>query len=484
MADQNLNQYNHSNCDSLYGHFSLIDDIYNLAKYPNLKKAKAQTFILKSGEALLIPKNWWHYVESREKMLGCNFWTSSSLCSVPKKIGHKISFDPSLFEDELISIWKSDKSTSPNKKIKFKDWFNSKTRNEYIWCLDNYEGLKTNRHIAKKLFPTITVPEILSSTNRNFEFHFMACNQFHATNLHYDDQDGVLCVSQGEKKVILYPPEETKNLYPIKFEKYPWVNAPAVTGVYNLCEITKEVQGKSSAQLLFETCKDNVGVLSSISNLIKQFHLDPYVKIANFLNKETKINTMNKTIFGFKKSIGAKKNDVKWELYNYSKNTIKSFEILPERDSKGRYIPDFMDLYLIFHPGGKLYKGMIRRKGEKNENRGNFILDEFLEFEKNFELYWNELNYENDLRNWVKNDLLYKYKTDYFCIHQKNNSEFYCQFIGISNKDFLSFLNEYQYSEELINFYEQNEFNISNEITLVFDKATKTPLRTAFYGVV
>lgn len=143
-----------------------------------------------------------------------------------------------------------------------------------------------------------------------------------------------------------------------------------------------------------------------------------------------------------------------------------------------------MDLYLIFHPGSKLYKGMIRRKGEKNENRGNFILDEFLEFEKNFELYWNELNYENDLRNWVKNDLLYKYKTDYFCIHQKNNSEFYCQFIGISNKDFLSFLNEYQYSEELINFYEQNEFNISNEITLVFDKATKAPLRTAFYGVV
>jgi hypothetical protein len=69
-------------------------------------------------------------------------------------------------------------------------------------------------------------------------------------------------------------------------------------------------------------------------------------------------------------------------------------------------------------------------------------------------------------------------------MHQKNNSELYCQFIGISNKDFLKFLIEYKYNQDLIDFYTQNDFNISNEIAIVFDKETKKPIRTAFYGII
>ena len=470
MEEENLSISNHSNCSSLYGHFSLIENINDLSKYPNLKKTNPQTYILKKGEGLIIPKNWWHHVESGEKMLGCNFWTSSYLGKKPTKIKHKIVFDKNKLENEQVSIWESSQKTSTQEKIKFKDWFNSKTSNEYIWCLENYGTLRKNSHIAKKLLPQITIPKILKNTNNNFEFHFMACNKFHTTNLHYDDQDGILCVVEGQKKITLFPPEDTKNLYPIEFKKYPWKDIPAIECVYNLNRVGTQIKGKSSASLLYETCKHNTGVLSSISKVIKIFHGSNKVS--------------NKTIYGFKQSLNENLYDTKWELYKYSNKTIESYEILNERNKEGKYIPNFIDLYYISTIGENTYKGLVYRKDKKLTKRGNYIIDTYKGFKDNFDSYWDELNYPSNLYSWVKDEIIKKYKTDYFCMHQKNNSELYCQFIGISNKDFLKFLIEYKYNQDLIDFYSKNDFNISNEISIVFDKITKKPIRTAFYGII
>jgi len=472
MKSQNLNIKNHSNCSSLYGHFSLIENINDLSKYPNLKKTNPQTYILKEGEGIIIPKNWWHHVESGEKMLGCNFWTSSNLSENPTKINHKIVFDKNKLENEQVLIWKSSQKAikSPIKSSKFKDWFNSKTSNEYIWTPENYTKFRKNNYIAKKLLPQIPIPKILKNTNNNFEFHFMACNKSHTTNLHYDDQDGVLCVVEGQKKITLFPPEDTKNLYPIEFKKYPWKDSPAIDCVYNLNRIGKKIKGKSSADLLYETCKHNTGVLSSISKVIKTFHGSN--------------NVSNKTIYGFKQSLNEGIYDTKWELYKYNSKTIESYEILNERNKDGKYIPNFMDLYYISTVGENTYKGLVYRKDKKLTKRGNYIIDTYKGFKNNFDSYWGELNYPSNLYNWVKDEVIKKYKTDYFCIHQKNNSEFYCQFIGISNEDFLKFLIEYKYNQDLIDFYSKNDFNISNEIAIVFDKITKKPIRTAFYGII
>lgn len=470
MKSQSLNFKNHSNCDSMYGHFSQIDDINNLTKYSNLKLTTPQIFILKKGEGLVIPKNWWHHVESGEKMLGCNFWTSSNLSKNPTKINHKIIFDKSKLENEPILSWKSSPNPSSQKPIKFKDWFNSKNKNEYIWSLDNYRDLKENINIDKILLPQIEIPRILQETTNNFEFHFMACNKSHTTNLHYDDQDGVLCVVEGQKKITLFPPEDTKNLYPIEFKKYPWKDSPAIDCIYNLNRVGTQIKGKSSASLLYETCKHNTGVLSSISKVIKIFHGSNKVS--------------NKTIYGFKQSLNESIYDTKWELYKYSNKTIESYEILNERNKEGKYIPNFMDLYYISTIGRNTYRGLVYRKDKKLTKRGNYIIDTYKGFKDNFDSYWDELNYPSNLYSWVKDEIIKKYKTDYFCIFQKNNSEFYCMFIGISNKDFLKFLIEYKYNQDLIDFYTQNDFNISNEIAIVFDKETKKPIRTAFYGII
>lgn len=470
MKLPNLNISNHSNCSSLYGHFSLIENINDLSKYPNLKRTNPQTYILKEGEGIIIPKNWWHHVESGEKMLGCNFWTSSYLGKKPTKIKHKIVFDKNELENKQVSIWESSHKKTTQEKIKFKDWFNSKTSNEYLWTPQDYRKFRKNNYIAKILLPQISIPKILKNTNNNFEFHFMACNKSHTTNLHYDDQDGVLCVVEGQKKITLFPPEDTKNLYPIEFKKYPWKDSPAIDCVYNLSRIGKKIKGKSSADLLYETCKHNTGVLSSISKVIKTFHGSN--------------NVSNKTIYGFKQSLNEGIYDTKWELYKYNNKTIESYEILNERNKEGKYIPNFMDLYYISTVGENTYKGLVYRKDKKLTKRGNYIIDTYKGFKDNFNSYWDELNYPSNLYSWVKDEVIKKYKTDYFCIFQKNNSEFYCMFIGISNEDFLKFLIEYKYNQDLIDFYSKNDFNISNEIAIVFDKITKKPIRTAFYGII
>lgn len=459
----------HSNCDSLYGHMSLIIDVNDHERYPNLKNTNPQTFILNKGDALIIPKNWWHYVESYENMYGCNFWTSEKLGDKPEIIKHNIKFDYDDIKEEYVQIWKSDqKHQEATDPVKFENFIKNKTDNEYFWTLKNYLVINQNFDITNKILNKIEIPDIIKNTNKNFEFNIMACSKKHATPLHYDDEYGLLCVTNGTKKAILYPPEDSVNLYPVKFEKYPWKNSPAIESCYNLYKKGDEIDGISSAELLYQTCKNNVGVLSSISKLIKKFHGEI---------------VSNKTIWGLKKD----KNQYKWELYNYEETTcnIKSFEIFPERLENGDYISDFWDEYFLENQNNDLYEGSIYRvKNNQKTKLGYFILDKQNIFHEKYKEYIDKLNYKN--LNFQK-DIVNKYKCIYNCIHQKNNGEFYIQYIGINKKDFLDFLIEHEYHPELVNYYEKENFNISNEITLVYDMLEDDKYkikRTAFYGIV
>lgn len=46
-------------------------------------------------------------------------------------------------------------------------------------------------------------------------------------------------------------------------------------------------------------------------------------------------------------------------------------------------------------------------------------------------------------------------------------------YLGISNKDFTSFLIDNEYEQKIINYYKNNFFNINNEIAIVYDINTK-----------
>ena len=118
------------------------------------------------------------------------------------------------------------------------------------------------------------------------------------------------------------------------------------------------------------------------------------------------------------------------------------------------------------------------------QERGYFIIDTFNNFISNFDKYYEHLKYSEKIYDWVRYKLINKYRADYLCIFQKNNHEFYFMFIGISREDFLKFLKEYKYDKDLIHEYENNEYNISNEVSIIFCKKTLKVLRTAFYGII
>jgi hypothetical protein len=243
-----------------------------------------------------------------------------------------------------------------------------------------------------------------------------------------------------------------------------WKNSPSINCEYNLYRKKENINGNSSANFLYQTCKDNLGVMSSISNVIKNFH---------------GFDSINKTIWGYKKI----KNYYKWELYNYEEKNcnIKSYEIYPVKNTNSVYISNFYDEYYLDIQQNEFHLGSIYRiKNKEKTKLGIFLLDETCNFKNNFKDYVSMLSYDN---SFLTKNILEKYRCKHLCIHQKNNNEFYIQYIGISKKDFLNFLVENEYEDELINHYEKNDYQISNEITLVYDYDFKIK-RSSFYGIV
>jgi hypothetical protein len=245
---------------------------------------------------------------------------------------------------------------------------------------------------------------------------------------------------------------------------YIWKNSPAIDCCYNLYKKNKKIKGFSSANLLYETCKNNTFVIKSIFQLIKIFHGDDFI---------------NKTIWGYKKE----KNNYKWELYNYEETLcdIRSFEIYSIDNNINKTISDFFDEYYLIEKNNEFYFGHIYRVKDSIKTKlGEFLLDNECNFKNNFLKYLEKLNYNFDL---TKLKILNKYNCKYICIHQKYNDEFYIQHIGICKDDFIDFLIEQNYDLNLINHYKNQNYKISNEITLVYDKNFNVK-RSAFYGIV
>ena len=96
-----------------------------------------------------------------------------------------------------------------------------------------------------------------------------------------------------------------------------------------------------------------------------------------------------------------------------------------------------------------------------------------------------KLGYD-DIRYKFKEIILNKYQCYQICIFNKNENQIFVMYLGISNKDFLSFLKLNDYPSHLINFVEEqitlNRYNINNEIAIVYEINTQKIVRTGFYG--
>lgn len=70
-----------------------------------------------------------------------------------------------------------------------------------------------NEIIRKKLSKSLVPPKFIDKSNI-YEFNYWLNNCNIDTGLHVDDKHGYLCVYKGYKIVTLYPPSDTKYLYP------------------------------------------------------------------------------------------------------------------------------------------------------------------------------------------------------------------------------------------------------------------------------
>ena len=467
------NLVRHRDIDSLYAHFSKIDT-YNYFIFPKLLLTHPIYFTLKKGESIYIPKKWWHWIKSVKKSFSINFWfnnasqTNSNKPYIFTKNVVKENFNINILNDELVYYWDSvRKNNSIYNPIKFNNFYNTMKDkdNKYIITLDNYDIGYNNKNIKDKMKPYIIFPMSQISALADYDrdnYNIWVSSGKYDTGLHYDDEDGILSVIEGEKNIIMFPPSDSKYLYPYKVS-YKWLNNIALNFRYNSYDNLGIINGVSSSQLLYETCKHDKRVLANISKL----H-----------------SNNNKLVWGFKKN----KNIYRWEIYKYDFNknpVITSNDIISNQYEIGNEEHYYYNMNKIielpFWGYGKYKKNNIMYDESKI-----FIIDTYNSFFNNYDSYMDKLEYSS-IKDKFKNIILNKYKCYELCIHNKTIDQIFVQYLGISNEDFLNFLIQCKYSTNIINFIQKNialkNYNINNEITIVYDINNMEIIRSGFYGI-
>jgi len=460
------NKHRHKNSDSLYAHFSMIDT-YNYFIFPKLIFTNPIYYRLKKGKSLYIPKKWWHWVKTTKKTFAINYWFNNKNKQKPFILNHTINYDINLLNDENVCIWNSKKNNDNKNNTytqNFKKFYNSKLNDRYLITLDNYGAGEDNIHIKNKLFDHVKFPINKKLIyDDNYTYNIWISSGTHDTGLHYDDEDGILTVISGEKDIILFPPSDTKYLYPYEVN-YKWKKTDALDFRYNSFSKFGKIDGICSGELLYITCNNDIRVLNNISKLYEKF---------------------NNLIWGFKKC----NNEYRYEIYNYTldnKIRITSWDIYSKSynigDEEHYYfkVDDNTPVGLPFWGYGKYKKNNIIYEESKI-----FVLDSYESFYKNYDEYMDKLNYSK-IKDRFKKIILEKYKCYEICIANKKPNQIFVQYMGITNNEFVSFLIENNYPsyiiEYVINQIKINKYNINNEITIVYDTNTLDIIRSGFYG--
>lgn len=462
----------HKNSEFLFGHFSTVDK-FDTDRFPKLKFTKPIKFKLNKGESIYIPKGWWHWIKSTSKSFAINYWFSNKNNLDPFIFNHSTEYDINLLNEQEVYVWDSfHDDLSYNYILPFNEFYESKLDNRYVLTLDQpYPNKALNYHLKNIIKPYIKFPihEKLSYEN-TFDFNLWISSGKHDTGLHYDDEDGVLSLIEGSKDIILFPPSDSENLYPISVE-YDWKNNKALNFWYNSFYNHGTVEGISSSELLYVTCKKDIRVLSNVSKLYNKFK-------KNF-------------IWAYKKS----NNGYRWEIYKYypsrsKNNSVKPVIISWDLFSDSYNISDIEHHYFRdtnYPPTSLPFWGNCKcKKDEKYfEESKIFVIDNYSSFNDNYHSYMNELGY-GEIKEEFKEIILNKYECYQICIHNKIKNEIFVQYLGISNEDFLNFLILNGYPSHVIDFIEEqvklNKYNINNEITIVYEISSQKIVRSGFYG--
>jgi hypothetical protein len=391
---------------------------------------------------------------------------------------HHVDVDTNVLNGEIVYVWNSGQTNVAFPRL-FSDFYNSGLDNRYVMTLSNYEIGDKNEIIKNKLAKHVTFPtdarlQLQRENLHDYDYNFWISSNKHDTGLHYDDEDGILTVISGEKEIILFPPSDSKYLYPY-VNDYAWKSVNSAENIrYNSFSFFGKVPGVSSGELLYATCNNDKRVLSTISKI--------------YVGRE-----QTRLVWGFKKANNrVDGTEYRWELYNYTLYTpsirITSWDIYQNTYSIGdeeHYyykLDDGTPVSLPFWGYGKYKKNNTIYDESKI-----FVIDEYKRFYHNYDSYMTKLGYA-EIKDRFKEIILNAYPCYEMCIFNKNPKQIFVMYLGISNSNFLEFLVKNAYPTYIIDFVkwqvDNNNYNINNEIASVYDIATQMPVRSGFYGII
>jgi len=485
------NSVNHNTNEINYGHFSSIHENDNVI-YPLLKFATPIVINISAGESLIIPKYWWHWIKSTETTVAINFWSETDFeTKFPEKINstyqNKSLADKILSFDKPVTVYSKKDSQVEYKNLYFSEIDHD--LNNYVYTVPYFIGndrVHFNDELRNYISDSVNIPDIIKSDDTQYNIWITTGN--HDVGLHYDDNDNILSVLKGTKNIILYPPSDSKYLYPYSIIP-EWASKKAIKFDYNMYINLGELENSfPSSRLLYELiiCYKNKKMLQIIKNVISEignnkliygckihdgvFRFELYVYAHSKLN----IDLLDYQIYindNFKDYITKNNNIV-----------IRSFDFYDTKECHGDSTHFYHNTNLKFEFPFYGYGSALHKNDVIKESV--YMLDTSENAKNDIHEIVNRLNFEN-----CDTDILLKilnlYECEYISIHNKFTDQYYVQYLGITCKDFINFVQEHHYPEQFIKHVIENEKNYENlkhEITIVFD-LDGTLVRSAFYGL-
>lgn len=576
IVSQVVNSDGHLYKDSKYAHFSQIT-AHNKHLFPLFEKATPIKVHLEKGECLYIPKKWWHHVHSTgSRSISINFWFETNNSKSKKSNKKKFNGKPKKFKNcindwrafelwtneylidkidpviteglwlcllngacakrislaEFISKYSHDDINSNNESTnsisKSAKELGSLDPQSYAYLItpSDYEPYK-EKHNAKIIDILADdfhapFPDEMINAQANFWMNFGGID----TGLHYDDDEGILCVVDGCKDIVLYCPEDSKYLYPYPLEPIKLIPHKRYFH-YNLYKETHALHITITSAQILETA----------------LHRSP--NIAKVAKRLQEIYGAGRIIYGIKNLNGV----IRYEFYFYGIN--KTFDNNLEGNIKYQtyltpeYNDDWnIDMYLVtthreFFPNDYYNLANLNRDGlviysidltEEDVIKGltsqlnlyyyncdydqsinlPFLLTEKTYYKDGSQIERSKIlteKYEDIMINIntfragclkigiddedCKNMIRFLHGCPYKCLVISlfnKPTEVGLYFFGIVYEAFRDFLIKYNYPVELISLIVDHEKDVAQlqmEVGFHFTKGNSdfTPSRTAFYGL-
>jgi len=542
MNSRKVNSNGHLYRESRYAHFSQITQ-HNKHLFPLFTQAKGINIHLEKGQCLYIPKGWWHWVNSKTETGRCislNFWFKR------KETRNLIPFDEPKIYSDVINDWKAfekwDNEYLINKidseikeglwialgegicsqRIPFAEFvkkYGDSSQYAYLITPQDYEieNYKNNSKILEILKDDYhpPFPDDMEGWEANFWMNFGNID----TGLHFDDDDGLLCLVEGIKDITMYPPSESQYLYPYPLEHVTLLPHRRYFH-YNLYKEANLLDIKFTSSKILEVALKRSPNIANIAKYLQQYY-GPGRIIYGIKN----INSVIKFEFYFygldkNPEIVAKPNlmyttpatNEDWEidkymevhkllfpndnydLSNFDKNKLCIFSIDLTEESVIQGITPCLNLYyspddeidLPFLLTEKTYYKDATQKTRSLIYTG--IVKDTIKDSNTFKQICSSINIdEDDATNLINFMNGRPYNCGVMSIFNKE-SEIGLYFFGIAYDSFKKFLIEYRYDPKVIQAISDNESDVSQihfEVAFHFQKGSNNsvPVRSGFYGL-